>query len=51
MTLASIREQPNIKGGNTWLLNPGTVVAVGAPATWLLADFDSLTFDIRDLDA
>ena len=49
--VASILAQPNIKGGTTWLLNPGTVAGLGAPATWLLADFDSLTFDIGNLDA
>ena len=48
---ASILAQPNIKGGHTWLLNPGTVAGLGAPATWLLADLDNLTFEIRNLDA
>jgi hypothetical protein len=33
------RQQPNIKGGTTWLVNPGTVAGLGAPtATWMLAD-------------
>lgn len=49
--IASTLAQPNIKGGNTWLLNPGTVAGLGAPAAWLPADFDSLTFDLRNLDA
>jgi predicted phosphodiesterase len=49
--VASILTQRNIKGGNTWLLNRGTVAGLGAPATWLLTNLDSLTFDIRNLDA
>jgi uncharacterized protein len=40
---------PNIKGGQTWLLNPGTVAGLGAPATWMLADLDGTSFDIRQL--
>jgi putative phosphoesterase len=46
---ASVVEQPNVKGGRTWLVNPGTVAGLGAPATWLLADLASLSFDIRPL--
>ena len=45
----SIDSQANIKGGKTWLLNPGTVAGLGAPATWLLADLDTCTFQIRPL--
>lgn len=48
--VASIAAQPNIRGGNTWLVNPGTVAGLGAPATWLLADLDSMTFYVRGLD-
>ena len=39
--------QPNLKGGHTWLVNPGTVAGLGAPATWILADFETLAFEIR----
>ena len=46
---AAIIEQPNVKGGRTWLVNPGTVAGLGAPATWLLADLADLTFEIRCL--
>jgi putative phosphoesterase len=44
---ASIAEQVNVKGGKTWLLNPGTVAALGAPATWMLADLEQLRFEVR----
>ena len=47
--VASIDSQANIKGGKTWLLNPGTVAGLGAPATWLLADLDTCTFQIRPI--
>ena len=41
---------PNIKGGETPLVNPGTVGGVGnAPATWLLGDLDTLEFEVREV--
>ena len=43
--------QPNLKGSHTWLVNPGTVAGLGAPATWILADFENLAFEIRSLAA
>jgi putative phosphoesterase len=43
-----VRQQANIKGGQTWLVNPGTVAGLGAPAaTWILGDLSSLTFEVR----
>lgn len=45
-----IRQQPNIQGTTTWLVNPGTVAGLGAPAaTWIFGDLDSLQFEIRTL--
>jgi putative phosphoesterase len=45
-----IRQQTNIKGGQTWLVNPGTVAGLGAPkATWILADLEAMSFDLREL--
>ena len=46
---ASIVRQRNVKGGETWLVNPGTVAGLGGPATWLLADLARLRFEIRSL--
>lgn len=41
----------NIKGSTTWLVNPGTVAGIGgAPATYVLADLDSLHFEARTMD-
>jgi hypothetical protein len=43
-----IREQANIKGGSTWLVNPGTVAGLGAPAaTWIFGDLTQMRFEIR----
>jgi hypothetical protein len=47
-----IRQQDNIKGGKTWLINPGTVAGLGAPeATWIFGDLSSLTFELRPTPA
>lgn len=43
---AGVVRQATIAGGVTWLLNPGTVAGLGAPATWLLADLARLDFRI-----
>lgn len=40
----------NIRGGATWLVNPGTTAGLGAAsATWILGDLASLSFAIRDV--
>jgi uncharacterized protein len=44
---ASVVLQANILGGRTWLVNPGTVAGVGAPASWILGNLDALTFEVR----
>lgn len=45
-----VRQQPNVKGGQTWLINPGTVAGLGAPAaTWILGDLASMHFEVRTL--
>ena len=42
---------PNLKGGTTPVVDPGTVGGVGrAPATWILGDLDTLTFDLQAVD-
>lgn len=45
--IASIEQQRDVKGGTTWLLNPGTVAALGAPPTWMLADLAQLRFELH----
>jgi len=42
---------PNLRGGHTLLLNPGTIGGVGqAPATYILGDLDTMTFDFHEVD-
>ena len=48
---AGVVRQPNLEGSHTWIVNPGTVAGLGAPATWIFADFDTLNFEIRALPA
>ena len=45
-----VRQQANVKGGQTWLVNPGTVAGLGAPAaTWIIGDLAAMSFEIRGL--
>jgi putative phosphoesterase len=47
----AIERIPNINGGQTLLLNPGTVGGIGqAPATLMLGDLGGLDFEISELD-
>ena len=39
----------NVKGGRTWLVNPGTVAGLAAPATWVLGDLAAMRFELRQL--
>ena len=47
---AGIEQVPNVKGARTWLVNPGTVAGLAAPATWILGDLDHMRFDLRTLE-
>lgn len=45
-----VRQEANVKGGSTWLVNPGTVAGLGAPeATWAMGDLAAMCFEIRTL--
>lgn len=47
-----VREQPHVKGGKTWLVNPGTVAGLGAPsATWVFGNLAAMTFEVRPTPA
>jgi putative phosphoesterase len=46
---AEARRVANVKGGETWLVNPGTVAGLAAPATWVLGDLGAMRFDVRAL--
>ena len=39
----------NVKGGQTWLVNPGTVAGLAAPATWMLGDLAAMHFESHSL--
>lgn len=46
-----VRQQANVKGGQTWLVNPGTVAGLGAPkATWIFADLAAMSFELREIN-
>lgn len=45
-----IEKLPNITGGQTCLVNPGTIGGVGqAPATWILGDLASMDFEPHEV--
>jgi putative phosphoesterase len=48
---AGVERIANVKSAATWLVNPGTVAGLAAPATWIMGDLDAMRFDIRTLDA
>ena len=46
---ADVRRVTDVKGGSSWLVNPGTVAGLAAPCTWVLADLATMTFEVREL--
>lgn len=47
----SIEQLPNIKGGTTTIVDPGTVGGVAqAPATWILADLSTMQFEVHEVN-
>lgn len=43
--------EETVKGGQTWLVNPGTVAGLGAPAaTWAIGDLETMCFEIQELE-
>jgi len=47
-------QQANIKGGRTWLVNPGSVAGIDAPGinavpTWILGDLEQMKFEIHSV--
>ncbi len=44
-----IRSIKNLAGNNTWLVNPGTVGGIKAPATWVLGDLDAMQFSVHEV--
>ena len=48
---SGIEHVANVKGGRTWLVNPGTVAGLAAPATWALGDLDAMRFEVFSMAA
>lgn len=48
---AEARRVRSVRGTDTWLVNPGTVAGLAAPATWVLGDLAAMCFEIRALGA
>lgn len=48
---ADIRTVANLAGGRTWLVNPGTVGGIKAPATWVMGDLETLSFTLHTVNA
>jgi putative phosphoesterase len=46
---AEARQVPNVTGTSTWLVNPGTVAGLAAPATWVLGDLTTMHFEVQEL--
>ncbi len=46
---AEIENVPNVRGGRTPLVNPGTVAGLGAPATFVLGDLGAMSFAVQPL--
>ena len=48
---AEVRRVANVKGGATWLVNPGTVAGLAAPCTWALGDLAEMRFEVFSMAA
>ncbi|MEX2241548.1 MAG: metallophosphoesterase family protein [Burkholderiales bacterium] len=48
---AEARKVLGVNGNETWLVNPGTVAGLAAPATWVLGDLAAMRFEICALNA
>jgi hypothetical protein len=46
---ARVEQVGNVKGGRTWLVNPGTVAGLAAPPTWALGDLAAMRFEVHTL--
>ena len=44
---ADVRQVKTVKGASSWLVNPGTVAGLAAPASWILGDLAAMRFDLN----
>ncbi|HEX6321945.1 MAG TPA: metallophosphoesterase family protein [Burkholderiales bacterium] len=47
--VAGSEQVANVKGSRTWLVNPGTVAGLAAPATWALGDLAAMRFETHSM--
>jgi len=48
---AGVDRVANVRGGRTWLVNPGTVAGLAAPSTWALGDLTAMHFEVFSMAA
>jgi putative phosphoesterase len=41
----AVRRVEDVRGGQTYVVNPGTVAGLGAPPTYILGDLEAMTFE------
>jgi uncharacterized protein len=46
---ARIGKVAHVRGGTTWLVNPGTIAGIGAPPTYVLGDLGRMDFSVVTL--
>ncbi|MBE7420286.1 MAG: metallophosphoesterase family protein [Ideonella sp.] len=46
---AEVRRVDAVRGGSSWLVNPGTVAGLAAPRTWVLGDLAAMRFEVHEL--
>jgi len=46
---AEVRQVASVNNKSTWLVNPGTVAGLAAPATWVMGDLAAMSFEVREL--
>jgi len=46
---AEARRVRTVQSTESWLVNPGTVAGLAAPATWALGDLAAMRFELREL--
>jgi len=46
-----VAQVATVKGGHTWLVNPGTVGGVGSPPTYVMADLATMDFEVVNVPA
>lgn len=46
---ARIDEVPNVKGGTTHIVDPGSVAGLDGPATYVMGDLEDMSFELIDV--